>query len=193
MANRDSAAEMSFIVSNQGRTEKVNKRQEENEPTHFYHVSPHKFKVGEVVRPGPGDTEVSLADSPAPHQTISRERVLPDEFTKGYLSEIGRFKKEWEGKWYSYEVEPLGGVRWEPEFQELRCKAAEVVRVVGDARALLQHNEERLKKHGVNPDKSFASSRVLDTRNIRKGGVKIEGRGKQYWEHSMTEYGRKKK
>lgn len=173
MPNRELDIDGGFRVRNQGRIEKVDTRKAENEPTRFYHVTTVRLNVGDIITPGPGCSEVCLADSPIPHQTISRERVLPEKWWREETIEEGKWKKAWDGKWYCYEVEPVGVVRFEPEHDELRCAAAEVIRFVGDARSILKHQEEKSKK--------TIGSRVRDTRKIKRGGHRVVGRGGSFW------------
>ena len=191
MPRKDGGGEYG-LVSNQGRVAKVEARERENAPMHFFHVSPHKFKVGELIVPEPGSRHVFLADSPVPHFTIAHERVLPDPEIRQARIDSGTWNPEWDGGWHSYEVEPVGPLLYGAENEELRCTNARVLQDVGDARTILKHHEERLRKHGINPDKEFVSSRVLGVEQVRSGGHEVKGRGKNFWRHYSREFNREK-
>ncbi len=116
----------------------------------FYHVSPRRFRHGDVLTGGHSGGEgtahdnVCMTTSPDPHGTIraripgweqSRapsERDYDDEFRPGLL------RNQAKADWYVYEVEPMYRVSYVEGNNEYQTRAARVVRNLGKASALLK-------------------------------------------------------
>ena len=85
--------------------------------TKFYHVSPYRIKVGEIITNPEG--LVYFTTSPVPHYTIAPEILTSRK------------------QWHVYEVEPIGLIEM-GEWEDLRAPRAQVVRYVGNARGILE-------------------------------------------------------
>jgi|GEM_PF-2413410 len=190
----ESILDLDWKPNNQGRIDKVEKRKKENDPTKFYHASPIRFNIGDTIFSKKGESQTSITDSPVPHQTIV-ERIMTSGVDKEIFILVGKWREAWEGNWFVYEVTPLGEVLYQAEEKHFLCHRAIVVKNIGNARAILQHQIEKLKRRGKNESdmyKAVGSLAKKGTRNIRKGGVRVTGRGKEYWKHIGKEYSRKK-
>lgn len=151
---------------------RLSKKERERLPIKFYHASPKRLRHGDILVPGDNHSEVSLTTSPVPHATIAFERILPEPRFRQSMIEQGRWKKEWDGKWYVYEVKPLKSVRYMGEEREARTEKAQIIKFVGDARGILRN---QLKKHNSTENDRTPASLVERFNKVR--GVKVVGRG----------------
>lgn len=143
-------------------------KEKKERPVRFYHATPvTTLKAGDILEPGPGTDEVSLADSPVPHYTISEERIKPQKEYRQRRIDEGSWRRKWDGSWEVYEVEPLDQVRYHGEFEEYRAPRARIIKKVGNAGAIYENYLKRNKKGG--------GSKVEHMGHIH--GVKVVGRG----------------
>lgn len=161
-----------------------NKEAKNNTPTRFYHATTHRFKVGDTLLPLGEQSEISLTDSPIPHHTIAFERIKPEPWFRQGQIEQGAWRSEWDGKWYVYEVKPTSKVRYMAEEMEARTDRAEIVKFVGDARAILENHLKKVKRK---PNEHRATSAISNFNNVR--GIKTVGRGPgTYWLNEQNAY-----
>ena len=81
----------------------------------YYHASPRRLRVGQVLLPcrADGSRYVYLTNAPAPHYTIAEQAR-----TEG---------------WHIYEVRPLARTSYGSDYGEWGTSSAEIVRYVGNA------------------------------------------------------------
>lgn len=171
----------SLKYRNEERDRKVTKRRIENEPTRYYHVTTKKFNHGDILK-APDGEKIFLSDKPEPHQTMAGERVRPPKWFRQGRIDSGGWKDEWDGKWYVYEVEPIGTLEYGIENNEIQVRGAKILRFVGDGRAILAHQEEKSRRRGKNESNMAYGSKVHGVENVKEGRNQVVGHGRMYWE-----------
>jgi len=102
----------------------------------LYHASPLRFRFGDILEGGHGGGagyahwNVCMTDSPVTHGSISHH-------------------VDW--SWTVYEVEPLAPVRYVEGNAEYQTTRARVIRVVGNARSILENVRKRRNPKDTRP------------------------------------------
>lgn len=110
----------------------------------FFHASPERFSKGDILLPLGWKQKVFLNDNPIPHYSIAHTAA--------------------EEGWQIYEVQPVGGVVFRSDWDELVCRKAVVQRCVGSARGLLRKYRGRRNKEGF----YIAGTRSRPNRTVRE-------------------------
>lgn len=170
---------------NKERDRKIEKRKVETEPTKFYHASVKKFKHGDVLE-AEGEESLYMSDKPLPHLTIASERIIPDPNIREAYLEDEEWNTDYDGKWYVYEVEPMGEIEYGVENYDLMVKKFKILRRVGEGRAMLENQRRVAIARGKKEDFTPVGSKVYGTDNVREGKNKVRGHGRRYrWDFEI--------
>lgn len=191
--SRESAELPEIGYRNRERDRKVAKRTKETEPMHFYHATLEKFNHGDVLKISKKGESIFLTDSPVPHKTISWEKIRPPKWWRDASVNSGNWNKEFDGKWYVYEVEPIGPIRYSSEFGDIQADEIKIIRFVGDGRAMLAHQEIRAVRIGKDLENAKYGSKVHGVERIREGKNKVEGHGRMHGDIMQLKYKLKEK
>jgi hypothetical protein len=136
--------------------------------TKFYHASPRRFKVGDVLSPRGDSPGIFLTTDPVPHYTI--------------LEDVEASKSPW----YVYEVEPLGDVV--PGFwDDLIASRVKILRFVGNAQGMVNRTKKRFRDKSYDEEylaKNFPKfpkqpGSAVNLKDVKPhSGVKVRGRGR---------------
>lgn len=131
----------------------------------WFHASPHRFRVGDIVSGRIGDHAGANQSDPAPVVYLTNSPV-PHNTVGGYITQ----DKEHGNNWHVYEVEPLHKLKFGDDFGEAQVGAAQVVRYVGNAFGIMEQARVRASRRRKSPEGSSVKENQVRKSNKKRWG-----------------------
>lgn len=131
----------------------------------WFHSSPHRFKVGDIIQGRIGDIAGANQSNPKPAVYLTNSSV-PHHTIEGHIQR----GHENGDTWHVYEVEPLDKVAYGADYGEANAPTARVTRYVGNAFGILDQARKRANRRGMQNDGSTVDAAQVKRSNTKKWG-----------------------